>query len=108
MLRLVLTPATLQQTSAAALQDPRLGPGSIALTRPSARGLHRLDRMAGITNRPKDAEEEGQRRVEQRKDELTDIENVNRPRKDHPVDKDRKHDIASRDRISETGVGLGP
>jgi len=64
--------------------------------------------MTGITNRSKEAEKEGQRRVEERKDELTDIENVNRPRKDHPVDKDRKKDIASRDRISETGVGLGP
>jgi hypothetical protein len=64
--------------------------------------------MSGITNRPEQIEEENQQRVEQRKDELTDIEAVNRPRKDHPVDKDRERDIPSRDRISETGVGLGP
>ena len=64
--------------------------------------------MAGITNRPKQAENENQQRVEQRKDALPDIEAVNRPRKDHPVDKDREQDIASRGRISETGVGLGP
>ena len=64
--------------------------------------------MAGITNRPKQAEDENQRRVERRKDELPEIETVNRPRKDHPVDKDREHDTASRARISETGVGLGP
>jgi len=64
--------------------------------------------MAGITNRPKQAEDENQQRVEQRKDELPDVENVNRPRKDHPMNKDRAQDMASRDRISETGVGLGP
>ena len=64
--------------------------------------------MAGITNRPKQAEDENQRRVERRKDELPEIETVNRPRKDHPVDKDREHDIASRARTSGTGVGLGP
>jgi hypothetical protein len=64
--------------------------------------------MTGITNRPEHVEEENQQRVEGRKGELPDIETVNRPRKDHPVDKDRERDIASRDRISETGVGLGP
>jgi hypothetical protein len=64
--------------------------------------------MTGITNRPQDAEQENQQRVEERKDELTDIETVNRPRKDHPVDKDRERDIASRGRIAETGVGRGP
>ena len=64
--------------------------------------------MAGITNRPDKIEEDNQQRVEARKDELVDIEAVNRPRKDHPVDKDRERDVPSRDRISETGVGLGP
>jgi hypothetical protein len=64
--------------------------------------------MTGITNRPKSQENEGQRRVEDRKDELPDIEAANRPRKDHPVDKDRERDIDSRGRISETGVGRGP
>jgi hypothetical protein len=64
--------------------------------------------MAGITNRPKRVERENQERVEERKDELPDFESVNRPRKDHPMDKDREHDIPSRDRISETGVGRGP
>ena len=67
-----------------------------------------LSAMTGMTNRPQKAEEENLQRVEKRKDELTDIESVNRPRKDHPVDKDREHDVASRGRIAETGVGLGP
>jgi hypothetical protein len=47
-------------------------------------------------------------RVEAREDELPDIEAVNRPRRDHPIDKDREQDLASRGRIVETGVGLGP
>jgi hypothetical protein len=64
--------------------------------------------MTGITNRPEQIENENQQRVEERKDELPDIEAVNRPRKDHPLDKDREQDVASRDRISETGAGLGP
>jgi hypothetical protein len=64
--------------------------------------------MAGITNRPENVERENQERVEERKDELPDFESVNRPRKDHPVDKDRERDIPSRGRISETGVGRGP
>jgi hypothetical protein len=64
--------------------------------------------MTGITNRPKQIEDDNQQRVEAKKDELPDIENVNRPRKDHPVDKDQERDLASRDRISETGVGRGP
>lgn len=63
--------------------------------------------MTGITNRPEQVEDEGQQRVEKRKDELPDFENANRPRKDHPIDKDREHDLASRDRISETGAGRG-
>jgi hypothetical protein len=32
---------------------------------------------------------------------------VHRPRKDHPVDKDRERDLESRGRISETGAGRG-
>ena len=64
--------------------------------------------MTGITNRPKRVERENQERVEERKDELPDFENVNRARKDHPMDKDREDDVASRGRISETGVGRGP
>jgi hypothetical protein len=64
--------------------------------------------MTGITNRPEKVEDENQARVERRKDELPDITQVNRPRKDHPVDKDREGDVASRDRVSETGAGRGP
>jgi hypothetical protein len=60
--------------------------------------------MAGITNRPKRDETKNQQRVKQRKDALPPLENVNRPRKDHPLDKDREHDLASRDRVNETGV----
>jgi hypothetical protein len=63
--------------------------------------------MAGITNRPEPLEDENQQRVEERKDQLPDIEQVHRPRKDHPVDKDRERDIESRGRISETGAGRG-
>jgi hypothetical protein len=64
--------------------------------------------MAGITNRPDDLEHENQQRVERRKDDLPDIETVNRPRKDHAVDKDRVDELPDRGRISDTGVGLGP
>ncbi|MCA1645541.1 MAG: hypothetical protein LC797_08785 [Chloroflexi bacterium] len=64
--------------------------------------------MTGITNRPQQLENENQQRVEKRADELPDLETVNRPRKDHPVDKDRERDVSSGDRISDTGVGLGP
>ena len=64
--------------------------------------------MTGITNRPEPIEDENQQRVEQRKDELVDFENVNRARKDHPMDKDRSQDVQSRQRISETGVGQDP
>jgi len=60
-----------------------------------------------MTNRDQRVEEQNQERVEQRKDELPDFEAVNRARKDHPMDKDRKSDIADRDRISETGAGRG-
>ncbi len=63
--------------------------------------------MAGITNRPEREEEEGQQRVERQKDKLPDFEAVNRPRKGHPMDKDREQDLQSRGRISETGAGEG-
>jgi hypothetical protein len=63
--------------------------------------------MAGITNRPEREEAEHQERVERQKDKLPDFESVNRPRKDHPMDKDREQDIPSRGRIAETGVGQG-
>jgi hypothetical protein len=63
--------------------------------------------MAGVTNRPEREEEENQKRVEQQKDKLPDFEAVNRPRKDHPMDKDQEQDLESRGRISETGVGQG-
>jgi hypothetical protein len=64
--------------------------------------------MAGITNRPEELEEANQQRVEQRKDELPDIEAVNRPRKDHPVDKDRAADPSERGRSSDASGGRGP
>ena len=63
--------------------------------------------MTGITNRPEPIEDENQQRVEQRKDELVDFENVNRARKDHPMDKDQSDQVESRGRISETGAGRG-
>jgi hypothetical protein len=64
-------------------------------------------RMPGISNRDERIENEGQQRIEKRKDELPDFEAVNRARKDHPMDKDRAHDVPGRDRISETGAGRG-
>ena len=61
--------------------------------------------MAGITNRPEPVEEENQQRVEARKDELPDMEQVDKH--DHPVAKDQEHGVAERDRIAETGAGRG-
>jgi hypothetical protein len=61
--------------------------------------------MAGISNRPKSEEDRNQQYVEERKDELPDLEQVDK--KDHPVAKDQEHDVASRDRVSETGAGRG-
>lgn len=61
--------------------------------------------MAGITNRPESVEEQNQERVEARKDELPDLEQVDK--KDHPVAKEQEHDVPSRDRVSETGAGRG-
>jgi hypothetical protein len=63
--------------------------------------------MAGISNRSKKEEHDNQRAVEARKSELPDIEAVNRPRKDHPIDKDREAPVEERGRISETGAGRG-
>jgi hypothetical protein len=63
--------------------------------------------MSGITNRPQRLEDENQRRVEDRKDELPQIDGVNRPRKDHPLEKDRDHEVDERGRVSETGAGRG-
>jgi hypothetical protein len=61
-----------------------------------------------MTNRPKRVEDENQARVERSKDQLPDFESVNRARKDHPMDKDREDDPATRGRVSETGAGRGP
>jgi len=61
--------------------------------------------MAGITNRPQPEENENQQRVEERKDQLPDLEQVDK--KDHPVAKDQESDINARDRVSETGAGRG-
>lgn len=66
----------------------------------------RKDRT-GISNRSPQEEAARQARVEARKGNLPDFETVNRARKDHPMDKDRESDIASRDRVSETGAGRG-
>ena len=63
--------------------------------------------LAGITNRPDDLDRENQERVERRKDELPDERIANRPRKDHPLDKDREEPIEGRGRIVETGAGRG-
>jgi hypothetical protein len=63
--------------------------------------------MSGITNRPDSVEAENQERVERKKDELTDFTQVNRPRKDHPVDKDRAANVTPEDEVAEPGVGRG-
>jgi hypothetical protein len=61
--------------------------------------------MAGITNRPQSEEDRNQEYVEARKDELPDLEQVDK--KDHPVAKDQEHDVPGRDRVTETGAGRG-
>jgi hypothetical protein len=63
--------------------------------------------MSGITNRPQRVEDENQRRVEDRKDELPEIDAVNRAREDHPLDEDRDQEVDERGRVSETGAGRG-
>jgi len=60
-----------------------------------------------MTNRDSNLEKQNQQRVEARKGELPDVEQVNRPRKEHPMDKDRQGEIAERGRVSETGAGRG-
>jgi hypothetical protein len=61
--------------------------------------------MAGISNRPESVEDRNQQYVEARKDQLPDLEQVDK--KDHPVAKDQEDDPASRGRVSETGAGRG-
>ena len=63
--------------------------------------------MTGITNRPEPLEDENQQRVEAAKDQLPDITQVNRPRKDHPVDKDQEGPPSEMGRVHETGAGRG-
>jgi len=63
--------------------------------------------MTGFTNRPEDVEKQNQERVEERKAELTDGENGNRPQKEHPMQKDGAEGTPGRDRNSETGAGRG-
>ena len=46
--------------------------------------------MTGMTNRPEHVEDENQQRVEAQKDRLPDFEQVNRPRQDHPMDRDQE------------------
>lgn len=61
--------------------------------------------MSGISNRPKNLEKQGQRRVEEQKDKLPDLEQLDK--RDHPVAKDQANQPADRDRVSETGAGRG-
>ena len=63
--------------------------------------------MTGITNRPEPVEDENQQRVEAQKDRLPDFEQVNRPRQDHPMDRDQEFPPEQADRVSETGAGRG-
>ncbi len=69
--------------------------------------LPRLMAMTGITNHPEKEEQERQQIVERNKDRLPDFEAVNRPRKDHPMDKDQEEGLEGRGRVSETGAGRG-
>jgi len=62
--------------------------------------------MPGISNRPKRVEAQNQQRVETRKDELPDLEQQTKHQ--HLVGKDQEHEVAERDRVSETGAGRGP
>jgi hypothetical protein len=63
--------------------------------------------MTGMTNRPEHVEEENQQRVEAQKDHLPDFEQVNRPRQDHPMDRDQEFPPEESDRMNETGAGRG-
>jgi hypothetical protein len=79
----------------------RRGPGS------AWHAVCKRARMSGITNRPESLENENQQRVEARKDELPDFEVANRPRKDHPLDKDRSEPLEDRGRPDLPGIGQG-
>jgi len=61
--------------------------------------------VAGITNRPKELEDENQERVERRKDELPADEQLDK--KGHPAAKGQADEPAQRGRVTETGVGRG-
>jgi len=63
--------------------------------------------MTGITNRPEHEEDENQARVEAQKDQLPDFEQVNRPRQDHPMDRDQEFPAEESGRMNETGAGRG-
>jgi hypothetical protein len=63
--------------------------------------------MTGMTNRPEHLEEENQERVEAQKDRLPDFEQVNRPRQDHPMDRDQEFPPEEAGRVTETGAGRG-
>ncbi len=62
--------------------------------------------MSGISNRPKDVEDQNQDRVEQQKDQLPPNEEAGK--KHQPVGKDEADTLESRGRITETGAGRGP
>jgi hypothetical protein len=62
--------------------------------------------MTGITNRPEPVEDANQQRVEQRKDQLPDVEQETKHQ--HLVGKDQEHPVEERGRINETGAGRGP
>ena len=61
--------------------------------------------MSGITNRPKELEDENQERVEQKKQTLPADEQ--RGKHDHPVGKDAADEPEERGRVTQTGVGRG-
>jgi len=63
--------------------------------------------MAGITNRDPNLEKENQQRVEARKDQLPDVQKVNRPQKDHMMDKDHKTEASDRAPTSNTDARRG-
>ncbi len=61
--------------------------------------------MSGITNRPKELEDENQERVERKKRSLPPEEQ--RGKHDHPVGKDAADEPETRGRLTQTGVGRG-
>lgn len=60
-----------------------------------------------MTNRPEYVEDENHERVEAQKDRLPDFEQVNRPRQDHPMDRDQEVPAEESGRMNETGAGRG-